>query len=273
MTSRRLMLLVAGILAVLSTAAVADTLVLKDGSRHAGTFVSATARTVSFKEGTRIHRYPKSSVQSLEFGTTGAETVESGNSPALSRRDAASGSPARDAARQVVIPTGTEVSVRTNENIDSSAASVGQKFSGMIAEDVMGSSGQVAIPKGSNAELVIRSVQSGGITKGPELTLDLASVDVHGQRYVVNTAELQRNNGQGLGANRRTAEMVGGGAALGTLIGAIAGQGKGAAIDAVAGAAAGAGTQVLTRGKEVKVPAESVLQFKLNQPLRLDLRG
>jgi hypothetical protein len=131
----------------------------------------------------------------------------------------------------------------------------------------------VAIPKGSNAELTIRNVQSGGITKGPEMTLDLSSVDVHGQRYVVNTASLQRSNGQGLGANKRTAEMVGGGAALGTLIGAIAGQGKGAAIGAAAGAAAGAGTQVLTRGKEVKVPPESVLQFKLSQPLRLELRG
>ena len=63
--------------------------------------------------------------------------------------------------------------------------------------------------------------------------------------------------------------MVGGGAALGTLIGAIAGHGKGAAIGAAAGAAAGAGTQILTRGKTVKVPAESTLRFKLDQPLQL----
>ena len=272
MKSSRFTLLLTAVLAMLSLAAAGDTLVMKDGTRHAGTFVSATARTITFKEGTRLHHYPKSSVQSLEFGSAGEGVVESGNSPALSHREAASGSSART-AREVVIPAGTEISVRTNENIDSSSAAVGQKFSGMIADDVMGSSGQVAIPKGSNAELVIRNVQAGGITKGPELTLDLSNVDVHGQRYVVDTAELQRNNGQGIGANRRTAEMVGGGAALGTLIGAIAGQGKGAAIGAVAGAAAGAGTQVLTRGKEVKVPAESVLQFKLNQPLRLELRG
>ena len=64
--------------------------------------------------------------------------------------------------------------------------------------------------------------------------------------------------------------MVGGGAVLGTLIGAIAGHGKGAAIGAVAGAAAGAGTEILTRGKAVHVPAETTLRFKLDQPLRLE---
>jgi outer membrane lipoprotein SlyB len=63
--------------------------------------------------------------------------------------------------------------------------------------------------------------------------------------------------------------MVGGGAVLGTLIGAVAGGGKGAAIGAVTGSAAGAGAQVLTRGKSVKVPAESKLSFKLDQPLSL----
>jgi outer membrane lipoprotein SlyB len=86
---------------------------------------------------------------------------------------------------------------------------------------------------------------------------------------MVNTQDVAQQAEGGLGANKRTAEMVGGGAALGTLIGAIAGHGKGAAIGAAAGAAAGAGTQILTRGKTVKVPAESTLRFKLDQPLQL----
>ena len=108
------------------------------------------------------------------------------------------------------------------------------------------------------------------MTGSSELSLDLQSVKVGGRRYTVNTADVQQKGSEGLGANKRTAEMVGGGAALGTLIGAIAGHGKGAAIGAAAGAAAGAGTQILTRGKSVKVPAETVLRFKLDQPLRLD---
>ncbi len=253
----------------------ADTLIMKDGTRHAGTFVRATAKTVTFKEGTRVHYYPVSSVQSLEFGHTaaGAATTTSEGTtgePTLAQRPRSTAAASTRTAQTVVIPAGTEVSVRTNQDIDSSNASVGQKYEGMVANDVMGSSGEVVIPKGSNAELVIREVNSGGITKAPEMALDLSSVEVHGKRYVVNTSTIQQQGTGNLGANKRTAEMVGGGAVLGTLIGAIAGGGKGAAIGAAAGGATGAGAQVLTRGKEVKVPAETILQFKLTQPLRLD---
>jgi len=94
-------------------------------------------------------------------------------------------------------------------------------------------------------------------------------VTIQGRRYGISTADIKESGNQGIGKNKRTAEMVGGGAALGTLLGAIAGGGKGAAIGAVAGAAAGGTAQVLTKGKEVKVPAETVLKFKLDKPLRL----
>jgi outer membrane lipoprotein SlyB len=97
----------------------------------------------------------------------------------------------------------------------------------------------------------------------------LQSVTVQGRRYLVETSDLEQSSRSGIGKNRRTAEMVGGGAALGTLLGAVAGGGKGAAIGAVAGAAAGGTAQVLTRGKEVKVPAETLLTFRLEEPLRL----
>lgn len=256
----------------------ADTLIMKDGTRHAGTFVRATSKTVTFKEGTRVHYYPVSSVESLEFGNAAAtaaatNATETGTGePTLSQRPRSNtATSTRTAAREtVVIPTGTEISVRTNQDIDSSNASVGQKFEGMVANDVVGTGGDVVIPKGSNAELVIREVNAGGVTKAPEMALDLSSVEVHGKRYLVNTSTIQQQGSGNLGANKRTAEMVGGGAVLGTLIGAIAGGGKGAAIGAAAGGATGAGAQVLTRGKEVKVPAETILQFKLTQALRLD---
>ena len=74
---------------------------------------------------------------------------------------------------------------------------------------------------------------------------------------------------QGLGANKRTAVYTGGGAALGAIIGAIAGGGKGAAIGAGAGAGAGALTQVLTKGGSIKVPAETVLTFQLDKPVKI----
>ena len=167
------------------------------------------------------------------------------------------------------IPNGTELSVRTNEAIDSKTASVGQTFSAVIAADVVDSSGAVAIPKGSDAQLIIRSTSGGGITSASDLVLDVDSVTVSGTRYLISTGDLERQGGQGVGANKKTAIMVGGGAALGTLIGAIVGGGKGAAIGAAIGAAGGAGTRVLTKGKQVQVPAETLLSFKLDQDLRL----
>jgi hypothetical protein len=167
------------------------------------------------------------------------------------------------------IPSGTELSVRTNEIIDSKTASVGQTFSAVIASDVLDSSGAVTIPKGSDAQLVIRSAQGGSITSTSDLVLDVDSVTVSGTRYLISTGDLEQQGGQGVGANKKTAIMVGGGAALGTLIGAIVGGGKGAAIGAAVGAAGGLGTEVLTKGKEVRVPAETLLNFKLDQDLRL----
>ncbi len=124
-------------------------------------------------------------------------------------------------------------------------------------------------PKDSNADLVIRRVNSGGTIQSGNVVLDLDSITVNGRRYRVSTEDLKQSGSGGIGKNRRTAEMVGGGAALGTLLGAIAGGGKGAAIGAVAGAGAGGTAQVLTKGKTVKVPAETILRFQLDRPLHL----
>jgi hypothetical protein len=260
------------LLAALLFCAVAfatDTLTMKDGAQHTGVFVGATARTITFKEGRTIHHYPRTTVRSLEFGTpasTASPSASSGGARAATSAKSAAAAP----SRAVVLPAGTELEVLANENIDSSTAKEGQTFRADVAENVMNSSGQVVIPKGSEAELVIRKVSTGGVTGTPEVTLDLQSIKVGGRRYTVNTEDLAQKGSDGIGANKRTAEMVGGGAVLGTLIGAIAGHGKGAAIGAAAGAAAGAGTQILTRGKTVKVPAETKLRFKLDQPLRLE---
>ena len=161
------------------------------------------------------------------------------------------------------VPAGASITVRTNETIDVRNSSDGRIFNGVVDHEVRDSNGNVAIPRGANAELIVRNVGS------REMAVDLESVDVNGRRYAVNTNDVTRTGGskQGLGENQRTAKYVGGGALLGTIIGAIAGGGKGAAIGAAAGAASGAGTQVLTRGRNVRVPAESLLTFRLEQPL------
>jgi hypothetical protein len=173
-----------------------------------------------------------------------------------------------------VLPVGTEIQVRTTSTINSRDASENQVFSAFIDRDVLDGSGNVLIPRGSAAELVVRDAGGGSFRDSNNLILDVQAVSVNGQRFLINTEDLtQRSNGrQGLGGNRRTGEFVGGGTALGSLLGAIAGGGKGALIGALAGAAVGAGTQVLTKGSEVRVPSETVLTFRIDQPVYMNSR-
>lgn len=248
-----------------AVSAFADTLVMKDGNTHEGTVVSVSSTTITFREAGKLHHYPRSSVQSMDFaGAQGA----SGANEGFSQRNGHTY--ANGPTHPVTLPSGTEIAVMTNQDINSSGANAGQTYSADIANNITDANGRTVIPKGSPAELVLRDVNSGGVTGSREMTLDLQSIKVGDRRYVVDTTDLKQTMGRdGIGANKRTAEMVGGGTALGTLIGAIAGGGKGAAIGAASGAAAGAGTQILTRGKAVKIPAESTLRFKLDQPLQL----
>jgi len=160
--------------------------------------------------------------------------------------------------------------VRNNEAIDSQSAAPGQTFSGVVEEAVVDDDGRVAIPKGSNATLVVRQAAGQGKLQGQsELAVDVGSVEVGGHEYRLETSDFVESGKQGVGTNKRTGVFAGGGAALGGIIGAIAGGGKGAAIGALSGAAAGTGTQALTRGKSVRIPSETLLSFKLESPIRI----
>ena len=161
------------------------------------------------------------------------------------------------------IPAGTQIRVRTNQTIDIRDRADGRVYTGVVDQDVAGQNGTIMIPRGSNAELIVNNASNN------DLTVDLESVSVNGRRYMVSAEAYDKSRSNGLGKNKRTGEYVGGGAALGAIIGAIAGGGKGAAIGAAAGGGAGAGTQVLTRGKAVRVPAESLLTFRLEQSFQL----
>ena len=169
----------------------------------------------------------------------------------------------------LTVPAGTEIAIRTNDTINSETAREGETFSAMVAEDVRDAGGRVIIPRGSDARLMIREFDRGGAAGTRELELDLESVRVNGRSYYVGASTQAGSEKSGLGANKRTATMTGGGAALGAIIGAIAGGGKGAAIGAITGAGAGAAAQVMTRGDKVTVPAESVLTFRLQNSVDL----
>ncbi len=169
------------------------------------------------------------------------------------------------------ISPGTTVHVRTTDAIDQSTMD-GRVYTGVVEEDVVDANGRVAIPRGATAELMVRKGEN------DDLYLDLDSITVSGQRYGVDasrhpvaTSGIDVKN-SGIGANEETAKHVGGGAILGTVIGAIAGGGKGAAIGAATGAAAGAAVQILTHGKQVDVPAETLLTYRLQSGLDLGVR-
>ena len=160
------------------------------------------------------------------------------------------------------IPAGTHLRVRVDQTVDARDTGEGRVFPATIIEDVHSVDGHMVIPRGARAEVIVDRVG------GHDMTVDLESVTVNGRRYMVdaNTYETGR---RGLGNNKRTGEFVGGGALFGTIIGAIAGGGKGAAIGAVAGGAAGAGAQVATRGEHLYIPAETVIEYRLEQPLHI----
>jgi len=258
---RKFAISIATIIFFLGLSAFADTITMKDGTTHDGTLVSATSSTIAFRTGGVLHHYTRSSVESINV-----TTAQNSSDEGFSQR----GSHHAQNTGPVTIPSGTEIAVMTNQSIDSKNASTGQTYSADIANDVTDGNGRVVIPKGSPAELVLRNVNSGGVAGTRQMSLDLESIKVGARRYNVDTADITQSSRQGIGANKRTAEYVGGGTVLGTLIGAAAGGGKGAAIGAVSGAAAGAGTQILTRGKAVNVPAESTLRFRLDEPLHLN---
>jgi hypothetical protein len=140
----------------------------------------------------------------------------------------------------------------------------GRVFAGMVDSDVRNRRGAVAIQRGTMVEMMVRHLDS------DDYVLDLDSVLVNGRRLAVDSEEsVVFDTDDRLGANSRTGRYVGGGALVGAIIGAITGGGKGAAIGGGVGAAAGAGTQAITRGRQIIVPAESLVTFQLEQPLRV----
>ena len=171
-----------------------------------------------------------------------------------------------------MLASGTELSVQTHETIDGSTAADGQTFDANVTDAVRDADGRVVIPAGAKAQIAIKSLTQGGKIKGQsDLVLDLAAVSIDGRQYALSTADLEEKGKAGLGKNKRSAEFLGGGAAIGGIVGALLGGGKGAAIGAGAGAGGGALTQALTRGS-IRVEAETILTFKLDMPLKVVAR-
>jgi hypothetical protein len=260
---------------------------MRDGTSVSGMVLSSTADDVKITADDNVTRtIPMAQVRSIDYGDAAAPAPAAGGSAAAPAPAGTAPRPASSTPRPVrpplphptaddittdthVLPSGTEISVQTQETIDGSTAADNQIFVADVTEAVRDAEGKIVIPSGAKAQVIIRSLTQGGKIQGrDDLVLDLASVSIDGRQYALSTADLEQKGKQGLGTNKRTAEFVGGGAAIGSIVGAFLGGGKGAAIGAAAGAGGGTVAQAATKGN-IRVEPETILTFKLDSPLRV----
>ena len=186
--------------------------------------------------------------------------------PPVSTPAPAPAPPPQPVARIVTLQPGIVIPVRITDPLDSATAQPDDTFHATLAADLV-SDGMIVAPTGTPIEGRVVDAKNAAHFKGSSLlALELTSLDLHGRHISIATDTLSK---QGEGRGKNTAVKAGGGALLGTVIGAIAGGGRGAAIGAAAGAGAGTGINAATRGQQVKIPAETMLNFTLQQPLSL----
>lgn len=230
----------------------ADTLVKKDGAQIEGRFVRGDSSTIWFSTADRpADTYPVNEVAQIHFNASNQAFDRSYRNGR------------RQAGKSVLVPAGTEMSVRLIDPVDSDRDSVGQSYRASLAEPVL-VDGATVVPQGADATVKLVNTQDAGRIRGnEEVMLALSQVTVNGKTYDVKTGSASVTS-EGKGG--QSAKVIGGTAALGAIIGAIAGGGKGAAIGAASGAGAGAAIQV-ARGTTVKVPSETTLRFTVAEPV------
>lgn len=166
----------------------------------------------------------------------------------------------------VDLPAGTDIRVRLDSDLGSKISQPGDSFSATVADDVL-KGGDVIIAKGARAEgTVVDAKPLGKFKGGAALVIKLDRVRSRWGSYPVETSSISRAE-QGKG--KRSAAFIGGGAGLGALIGGIAGGGKGAAIGALAGGGAGTAGSAFTGNKQIVLPAETLLTFKLDHSVHI----
>jgi hypothetical protein len=170
------------------------------------------------------------------------------------------------AAKSLIVPAGTVITVRLRQAVGSKISQPGQSFTATVATPVEVDAKTLISSGASATGTVVDAKPLGRFKGGAVLRLKLDSVEVNGKEHRVETSALVRS---AKGKGKRTAVMAGGGAGLGALIGGLAGGGKGAAIGALAGGGAGTAGAAFTGNKDIVLPAESALSFRLEQPLEI----
>ena len=256
----------------LAWAAAADTLELKDGRVLQGKYLGGTQAILRFELSGEVQTFSTNDIVALTFTRSSNQPQAAAPPPAAPvTQNNASLPPASVAAgtdsgagNSVTLPAGQALLVRMIDGVDSKQNHVGDIFHASLETDLT-MDGQLVARKGSDVYGRLATAEAQGkFTGKSELQLELTRLVIDGRDYSLLSSDY---NVQGKGRGGDTAKKVGGGAVLGAIIGGIAGGGKGAAIGAAAGGGAGAGVQIITKGDQVKVPSESLLEFRLQQPL------
>jgi len=267
---KRFFAAVAVVLFFVSVAA-ADTLELKSGKVVQGRYLGGTAAILRFEVNGEVQTFSANDVVALTFtGRSGGATHMAAPAPAPpAAAPAPAQAPAPAAASvapggEVTIPAGQSLLIRMIDGVDSSKNHPGDIFHAALETDLTIGNTVVA-RKGTDVYgRLAEAKKSGNFSGKSELQLELTRLVIDGKDYPVVSSDYTL---QGKGQGSSTAKKVGVGAVAGTIIGAIAGGGKGAAIGAAAGGATGGAVQVMTKGAQVKVPSETVLEFRLQQPV------
>jgi hypothetical protein len=164
------------------------------------------------------------------------------------------------------VPTGTALVVQLNSAVSSKTVQAGETFTATVAKPVI-VQGETLIPRGAEVTGRVTQVKAAGKLAGAaQMGLKLTSIKVGGQNYKVRSNEISQTS---TGKGKRTAVMGGGGVGLGAIVGGLAGGKKGALVGGLAGGGAGTAGSAFTGNADITLPAESVLSFRLSQPLDL----
>jgi hypothetical protein len=167
-------------------------------------------------------------------------------------------------AKTVILPEDTVIPIRMIDALDSENAQPGQSFRGTLAGDLI-ADGMVALPQGTLVTGRVVDAKDAAHFKGSALlSLELTAIDARGRSIPLVTDTYTK---EGPGRGKNTIAKTAGGAALGGIIGALAGGGTGAAIGAVAGGGAGTAVNGVTRGQQVQIPSETLVNFHLQSPV------
>jgi len=228
--------------------------------------VPSAPKKVPAKEQPKEHRDRPESVRHSPAPIERVAPVQESHAAPPPPPPAVPAQPPAPAFRDVTVPAGTTLPVRITQTLDSATTQEGENFSGTVASDIV-VDGVVVIPQGATVSGRVEAVQEAAHFKGNSLlTIGLTRLKNRGETVALST-EPYSVAGKGRGKN--TVEKVGGGAAIGAILGGIFGGGKGAAIGSVAGGGLGAGAQAVTKGEQVQIPSESLIRFHLTTAVSL----